>query len=228
MKKRTSNWSVAVTVFMLSVSLLGCQSKEGEESKDSALNAVGGEEWSETLRNEGEIRADIDGDGQDDRVKIDYVTLEGSQYIEKFEVSLAGRERSFLIDQTYDASFVKMELFDIDGDQKDELLLLFDTHGGGGEGTHDLYLLWLNADEIAAEKADPFVKGIEDLDASWSVDGIFDIEKEGEKLLAYQYVWGDGGHSDVVGNLVSTVTYHKEDHSFYAEEYSLEEEGELD
>ena len=163
----------------------------------------------------------------DDLVKITYIELEGSRYIEAFELSLAGLEHTFKIEENpYDASFVKMLLYDFDKDNTDEIMLLFDTHGGGGEGTHDLYMLRQDSGKLTGKKISPYVEDFEYEDSSWTIDGIYDIEKvlqDGEeKLLAYQYVWGAEGHSDAVGNMVSEVSFRKESNSFSAEKSWIE------
>ena len=113
--------------------LSGCQSKQFSSENETAQIDDPAAEWSRILQNDGILNADINGDGQDDLVKITYIELEGSRYIEAFELSLAGLEHTFKIEENpYDASFVKMLLYDFDKDNTDEIMLLFDTHGGGG------------------------------------------------------------------------------------------------
>lgn len=207
--------------------LSGCQSKQFSSENETAQIDDPAAEWSRILQNDGILNADINGDGQDDLVKITYIELEGSRYIEAFELSLAGLEHTFKIEENpYDASFVKMLLYDFDKDNTDEIMLLFDTHGGGGEGTHDLYMLRQDSDNLTGEKISPYVEDFEYEDSSWTIDGIYDIEKvlqDGEeKLLAYQYVWGAEGHSDAVGNMVSEVSFRKESNSFSAEKSWIE------
>lgn len=207
--------------------LSGCQSKQFSSENETAQIDDPAAEWSRILQNDGILNADINGDGQDDLVKITYIELEGSRYIEAFELSLAGLEHTFKIEENpYDASFVKMLLYDFDKDNTDEIMLLFDTHGGGGEGTHDLYMLRQDSDNLTGERISPYVEDFEYEDSSWTIDGIYDIEKvlqDGEeKLLAYQYVWGAEGHSDAVGNMVSEVSFRKESNSFSAEKSWIE------
>lgn len=207
--------------------LSGCQSKQFSSENETAQIDDPAAEWSRILQNDGILNADINGDGQDDLVKITYIELEGSRYIEAFELSLAGLEHTFKIEENpYDASFVKMLLYDFDKDNTDEIMLLFDTHGGGGEGTHDLYMLRQDSDNLTGERISPYVEDFEYEDSSWTIDGIYDIEKvlqDGEeKLLAYQYVWGTEGHSDAVGNMVSEVSFRKESNSFSAEKSWIE------
>ncbi len=207
--------------------LSGCQSKQFSSENETAQIDDPAAEWSRILQNDGILNADINGDGQDDLVKITYIELEGSRYIEAFELSLAGLEHTFKIEENpYDASFVKMLLYDFDKDNTDEIMLLFDTHGGGGEGTHDLYMLRQDSGKLTGKKISPYVEDFEYEDSSWTIDGIYDIEKvlqDGEeKLLAYQYVWGAEGHSDAVGNMVSEVSFRKESNSFSAEKSWIE------
>ncbi len=45
---------------------------------------------------------------------------------------------------------------------------------------------------------------------TWNMDGIYDIEKveynkEAEKLLVRQYVYGANGHVDEIGDMISIV-----------------------
>lgn len=225
MKKR--NLYILTVSAVIMAFLSGCQSKDFSSENETAQIDDPAAEWSRILQNDGILNADINGDGQDDLVKITYIELEGSQYIEAFELSLAGLEHTFKIEENpYDASFVKMLLYDFDKDNTDEIMLLFDTHGGGGEGTHDLYMLWQDSDNLTGEKISPYVEDFEYEDSSWTIDGIYDIEKvlqDGEeKLLAYQYVWGAEGHSDAVGNMVSEVSFRKESNSFSAEKSWIE------
>ena len=47
---------------------------------------------------------------------------------------------------------------------------------------------------------------------TWEMDGIYDIEKaeynkEAEKLLVRQYVYGENGHVDEIGDMVSIVYF---------------------
>lgn len=219
----------SVLIFILTASFLeGCQQTKSTEKEKAVPVTDCTDEWSDTLQREGILNEDINGDGQKDSIKIDYVELEGSQYIQTFEISISGKNNTFKIEGPYPASFVKMEQYDFDKDQTDEMIFLFDTHGGGGEGTHDIYVLWQNADEITVEKIDPYFENLKDVDSSWNIDGIYDIEKvqygKDEKLLAYQYVWGEGGHSDKVGIMVSEVLFQKEKKIFVAEESWLEED----
>lgn len=84
------------------------------------------------MRMDNELVIDLNGDGQDDKIQIAYVDQEGSQYIADFEVIITGSDNTFTINE-YDASFEKLELFDFNQDGVNELIIMFDTHGGGGQ-----------------------------------------------------------------------------------------------
>lgn len=229
--KRSIFTAVVLTGMLAACFLEGCGQSDGAESEKAVPITDCTDEWSDTLQQDGILNEDINGDGQSDSIKIDYVELEGSQYIQTFEVSISGGKNTFQIEGPYSASFVKMKQYDFDGDQTDEWIFLFDTHGGGGEGTHDIYMLWQNEDGITGEKINPYVENLKDVDSSWNIDGIYDIEKvqygKDEKMLAYQYVWGEEGHSDRVGVLISEVRFQKEKKSFAAEKSWLEEEPDM-
>ena len=87
-------------------------------------------------------------------------------------------------------------------------------------------MLRQDSGKLTGKKISPYVEDFEYEDSSWTIDGIYDIEKvlqDGEeKLLAYQYVWGAEGHSDAVGNMVSEVSFRKESNSFSAEKSWIE------
>ena len=225
MKKRNLYFLTVFVVIL--VVLSGCQSKKITAENEISQIDDPAEEWSSILQKDGILNADINGDGQNDMLKVTYIEMEGSQYIDEFELSIAGMENTFKIEESpYDASFVKMLLYDFDKDNIDEIMLLFDTHGGGGEWTHDIYMLRQDSDRITGGKISPYVENLEYEDSSWNVDGIYDLEKVlqngEEKLLVYQYVWGTEGHSDAVGNMVSEVSFQKESNSFSAEKSWIE------
>lgn len=175
------------------------------------------EEWTNTLKENGRLIADFNQDMIEDSIRIVYEEKEGSQYIAQFELLSGEGTDSFAIND-YDASFQKIEMFDIDNDDRDEMLLLFDTHGGGGEGTHDLYVIWFSADGITDQKINTLDRSFFPMESSWNVDDIYDIDRiefeDEEKLLVRQYVWGENGHSDAIGNLMSMVSFDKELNKF--------------
>ncbi len=167
------------------------------------------EEWSKILVEDGRLIADFNQNGYDDYIQIEYKVKEGSQVISKFKLSISGIEEPFII-KDYDASFVNMEVINIDGDDSDEILLLFDTHGGGGQGTHDVYMVKMLDDAIVGNKIDSYIEGAAQTDKSWHIDGIYRIEKvlykDIQTLMVHQYVWGEQGHSDEKGDLISLVS----------------------
>lgn len=60
-----------------------------------------------------------------------------------------------------------------------------------------------------------------EIESSWNIDDIYDIDKikfEGtEKLLVRQYIWGQNGHADMIGNLISIVSLDGESNIFEIE-----------
>ena len=184
------------------------------------------DEWSKTLQADGSLVADLNGDSKDDTIQIEYDEKEGSQYIKKIEMVIEDSSNPFILSE-YDASFEKLKLFDFDQDNKNELVIMFDTHGAGGQGTHDIYVLWLNSDEIIAKQMNnPITEDLVDIESTWNIDGIYNIEKveykEDIKFLVRQYIWGENGHADTIGDMVSIVSFNEEKNSFIAEESWLE------
>lgn len=181
--------------------------------------------WSTDLLKNGSLTVDLNRDGKDDTIKIIYVEREGSPYIAEFEVTIAGSESTFKLEE-YDAAFEKLALFDFDADNRNELIIMFDTHGSGGQGTHDIYILWLNSAKVLAKKINSTVEKSADPESGWNMDGIYDIEKVQyngvEKMLVRQYVWGEDGHTDVIGDMVSIVSLNEGKNSFAAEEFWIE------
>lgn len=188
-------------------------SKLDDKSKEITFINDPCDEWTDTLKETGSLNADLNQDGIEDDIQIEYVEKEGTLYIDRFAVSLGECRHSFVIDEAYDydASFQKLERIDLDHDNIDELLLLFDTHGCGGEGTHDLYTLWFHEDGIAAQKMSTEDMTFSMPGETWNIDDIYDIDKvelEGkEKMLVRQYIWGEEGHADQKGTLVSILSY---------------------
>lgn len=167
------------------------------------------DQWSKIILKYNKLKADLNDDGEKDDIKILYEEREGSKYMKKFSLILSNVKRPFFIED-YDASFEKLELFDIDQDGNREILLLFDTHGAGGNGTHDFYILKYDAEGFRTKVINT-VDGISvHRKETWNMDGIYDIEKveykkEAEKLLVRQYVYGANGHVDEIGDMVSIV-----------------------
>lgn len=196
------------------------------ENRDITAVFDKADKWSKTLLSDGKLIADLDGDKKDDTIQIEYKEIEGSKYIKEFEVVLAESNAAYKLND-YDASFEKLKLFDFDNDGVDELVIMFDTHGAGGQGTHEVYVLWLNSGTITAKQLnDPGTEKLEDFELSWNADGIYDIEKikyKGDtKFMVRQYVWGDGVHANTIGDILSVISFDKESDSFAVEESWLE------
>lgn len=152
-------------------------------------------------------------DEQEDVINLATEEIEGSQHISRFEVNIAGVSDTFII-QDYDASFEKLEVFDFNKDGIDELIILFDTHGSGGQGTHDIYVLSIADNSFKIYNIEPKIEGLEDLENSWNIDEPYIIQKvlynENEEMIIRQYVWGEQGHSDYVGDWISIVFFNEE------------------
>ncbi|MDR0949524.1 MAG: hypothetical protein LBM69_08435 [Lachnospiraceae bacterium] len=73
-------------------------------------------------------------------VDIRYQVNEGAVTIQELMISGEGIEDSFLMED-FDAEFEKMALQDTNGDGATEILLMFDTHGTGGQGTHEILIV---------------------------------------------------------------------------------------
>lgn len=184
------------------------------------------DEWSKILLTDGILVTDLNGDGKDDNIQVIYGEKEGSKYIIKFEVAIADGSEPFTISE-YDASFEKLKIFNFDQDNAEELVIMFDTHGAGGQGTHDIFVLWLNSNKIIAKQMNnPTAEDLADIEATWNIDGIYNIEKveykEDIKFLVRQYIWGENGHADTIGDMVSIVLFNEEKNSFIIEESWLE------
>lgn len=110
-----------------------------------------GNERTKILQKSDELIADFNKDSAEDSIQIIYEEKEGSKYINQFKLLLGGTKYPFIITD-YDASFQKIVVIDMEQDNNNELVIIFDTHGAGGQGTHDLYVIELNTDEITAKK----------------------------------------------------------------------------
>ena len=236
------NICVILGVFIV-LAMAGCNSNSDERNSGNSEQANKEDEhfnksqivfveddsatWSRDLWATGMLVTDLNKDGVDDTIHIENTEIEGSQYISKFEVKLSNTESGFLISETYDASFEKMKMVDIDQDTNEELILLFDSHGAGGQGTHDLYVLWLKEDGVVARMIDTIDATTVHIEPDWNVDSIYDIDKieynGDKKLLVRQYMWGGDEHSNWVGDLVSIVSFDSESGLFKAEEAWIEQ-----
>jgi hypothetical protein len=76
-------------------------------------------------------------------ISFEDIMMEGTWYIKLISVTLEGKEYPYVI-HDYDATFLKLatlDSVDASGTPVTTLLLFFDTHGGGGQGTHDILML---------------------------------------------------------------------------------------
>lgn len=181
--------------------------------------------WTETLRETHELSFDLNNDNQEDVIYISYEEKEGSPYIKKFEVKVSGSDTSFVIED-YDASFEKLETIDFDKDSTDELLILFDTHGGGGQGTHDIFVLSIENGLLYVYNIKSVINEKAEIDASWNIDDPYTFEKvlynETEEILIRQYVWDEQGHSNHIGDLISIISFSKENNNFFSKNSWME------
>lgn len=210
-------------ILLMTLTLAGCSKDVSEESRSLDINDLQtvtdeGIEWSNMLKQDGILTADINQDGQDDVIRIACQELEGSMYITEFTIKLGGSDTVYSMEEEYyDASFEKLELLDVDGDGSREVLFLFDTHGGGGQGTHDIMMF--NDSELVqiSSSLEPALE----MENEAYLDGIYYIEKvlygEEEKLLVRQYMYGEDGHSDGIGDVVSIVSLDSDTSSLIAD-----------
>jgi hypothetical protein len=76
--------------------------------------------------------------------------MEGSRFIDELKVEFEGYENPFILTY-YIAHIVDLRTSDSDGDGKRELILFFDSHGNGGQGTHDFFLFTPGENEVSVE-----------------------------------------------------------------------------
>ena len=108
------------------------------------------ETWTSELSNQGELIIDLDGNTQDDKIILAYEEIEGERTLKDFYV-LIDEEKVSLFDDTIEVKDEQRHMtledilaFDFNEDSKPEYVFLFDTHGAGGNGTHEVYILWMN------------------------------------------------------------------------------------
>lgn len=182
-------------------------------------------DWTQTLMETHKLIFDLNLDNQDDVIYLTYEEKEGSQYISRFEINIAGVSDTFTIED-YDAAFEKLEVFDFDLDAIDELVILFDTHGSGGQGTHDIFVLSIENNSLKIYNMEPNIEGLPDLEDSWNIDEPYIMQKVlyngNEEILIQQYIWGEQGHSDHIGDLISIVSLNKESNCIMPKETWME------
>jgi hypothetical protein len=84
-------------------------------------------------------------------ISFEDIMLEGSWYIKLVSITLEGKEFPYVV-HDYDAKFLKLAILDsldASGNSVPILLLFFDTHGNGGQGTHDILMLTPDDDNKA-------------------------------------------------------------------------------
>ncbi|MDR0963155.1 MAG: M56 family metallopeptidase [Clostridium sp.] len=84
-------------------------------------------------------------------ITFEDIMMEGSWYIKLVSITLEGKEYPYVI-HDYDATFLKLAILDsveTSGKSVPILLLFFDTHGNGGQGTHDILMLTPDDDNKA-------------------------------------------------------------------------------
>lgn len=115
------------------------------------------EQWAGFLNAQGQLIVDVNEDGIEDSFYIEHVIKEGGLYIREFSFTL-GNGDNFMIsegEQDYEDYFgelEKIELLDFDGVGAQELILMFDAHGAGGRGLHEIYVLWMDAERQIVAK----------------------------------------------------------------------------
>lgn len=205
------------------------QIKEPEENDSDTPILTETQQWVSTILKEGYLVADLNKDGIDDSVSMEISVKGGAPYISRFELAL-DQGGSFVISESeqsyddYDADLEQIELFDFNADGVNEIILLFDSHGVGGNGTHDIFVLWIDPEkQIVGKLLVPCVQLDDSVEIPFEMDSIYGIQKvsyEGkERIQTHQYLWGEEGHSDDRGDLVCIVTLEENSDTFVAEAY---------
>ena len=196
--------------------------KTNSETKTNSENDLPDtSSWTKTLTDKGVLDIDLDRNNIDDEIILSYEDCEGSQRIKDFYVSLNETNKiglsesgDKLSDEQSDMTLENVLSFDYNMDSQPEFVFLFDTHGVGGNGTHEAWILWIG-DNPRFEKLDClkyYAEG-EDNSEKGGLDTLYKIERvEGDdsKMKTYQYSYLDG-HSDYNGDLVSLIGYDKTD-----------------
>ena len=127
-------------------------------------------EWTKSLRELGKIQINIDG--CKGFISIKNNVREGASYIGHMEIAFKDKETPYIIED-YDATFEKLSTFDVDNDGNKELLVLFNSHGNGGQGTHDLMIF---KEEKAGIKCVNLAEKIDE--NKFNIDVIFTKDKK--------------------------------------------------
>jgi hypothetical protein len=106
------------------------------------------DEWLQQLIETGKVIFDLSG--VQTTIYMLTTVIEGEEFIVEINVEFEGVEGSFYR-SVYRANIENLRTVDSDGDGQRELLLFFNTHGSGGQGTHDLILLTPGISEISVK-----------------------------------------------------------------------------
>ena len=225
-----------ISLFIVLLLMAGCaKSGTGDVTTENTTTQNGTTvAWTDTLKKDGSVKADLDGDGKDDQIIMQCIEKEGERMITGFEISYDGKETYKLCDplddkDIYRAEFERLETFDFDEDGKNELILQFDGHGTGGQGYHEFYVLWPGNDKtILATAVGSNVKQNDSKDFEGiNIDSIytFDIVEYAGKnrIRTREYLWSEeGAHSEGEEDLVSIVSLTKGSDCFEAVDSWLE------
>ena len=224
-------------LFVLAISMcVGCSKQEddmqqyAEPNQSDSVIEDGGDYlpdtslWTQLLTDEGVLDVDLDEESQKDKIVLSYEDYEGSQQIQDFYVLLNGNNKvsifdnkTLSIDEQEDRTLEDIMAFDFNKDSRPEYLFLFDTHGTGGNGTHDAWILWLN--DMPRFEILNCLEYYQEGESKYSEGGLDTLYKiqhingDNSKMQTYQYSYLDG-HSDYTGDLVSLVGYDAEKDSF--------------
>ncbi|MDR0948604.1 MAG: hypothetical protein LBM69_03695 [Lachnospiraceae bacterium] len=106
------------------------------------------EEWFRQLNETGSVAFELSGVNVSINIKMK--EMEGSRFIDELKVEFEGYENPFMLNY-YIAHIVDLRTTDSDGDGNRELILFFDSHGNGGQGTHDFFLFTPGENEVSVE-----------------------------------------------------------------------------
>lgn len=200
-------------------------------------------EWSNELLEVGSSSKDINQDNIDDIVSIQKAEQENGRNTAKFEIMISGMIEPFII-KDYPTYLKEIIQTDIDLDNKEEILVIFDGGSQGGQGTLAVFLIQDGEEEFEVilltntamnGTGDFSGKEIKEtslnirkeelgIEEEWTIDEICNIDKilyQGkERILTSQYIWS-GSHSNEKGIIKSIVSY--QDDQFLAEEIWFEE-----
>jgi hypothetical protein len=140
---------------------------------------------------------------------------EGAIYTGQFTILIEGIKEPYIIND-YDATYYKFTTMDADGDGRQDIIVLFDTHGAGGNGTYDMHIITPkeyhieglifseNVDIVAYQKTVSFTenKEIEITDGTGKTSFVLKMEDD-----SYDFLYDDRmlykdqlGQSDTLRN----------------------------